>query len=112
MTEQHLKEAASEMAMYITIRTYVNGSSCDTRRKSTPSERKTLSGVLNGALFALNWSRPSNPDQDFWQQDGIINGAEDIARQLLDTDTKEVNCYDSVYCQLRLFVRNWPTEEC
>ena len=83
-TEQELREYARENAKTIIIRSYVEGSSRDTERRSTKKERLIIESIIFGALVAIRNGAEKQTAKDT---------AEFISHGLLP----DVNGYDTIY---------------
>lgn len=91
-TEAELKEIAEAMSETIMIRTYENGNSNDTRRKTTKPEKAIIYKIAYGALLALNH--------------GIVDSAE----YTIDLFIPECNGYDTIYIPLKKALASWTKE--
>ena len=88
--ENAQKELAAKIAETIVIRDYVNGSSRDTRRESTPKEKQVIANIANAALTAYGY------------RNGDIDGILDMAEfSLMNFLGFNVNTYDTIYIPLR-----------
>lgn len=97
-TEQEAKEYAESVSNTITIRTYDNGSSDDTTRKSTKKEKEILTNIICGALFTI---RVHNLNSI------AVQAAKDTAEFTADLMLPYINGYDSVYNKIGDFVEQY-----
>ena len=97
-TEQEAKEYAESVSKTITIRTYDNGSSNDTTRKSTKKEKEILTNIIYGALLTIKNHNLG----------GIaIQAAKDTAEFTADLMIPGINGYLSVYNKIGEFVERY-----
>ena len=89
-TEKDLHEIASEIAQNITIRSYDNGSSVDTKRSTTKPEAEIISNIAFAALYAYRW-----------RDNGTVDSILDVAEMALDQFFPEANGYDTIYLPLK-----------
>jgi len=82
--EQELKAFAVDASQTIVIRTYQDGNSSDTRRKSTKKEVAILTPIIYGGLLAVRSGYPIRDVASTCEYIGAI--------QLPMT-----NCYDSIF---------------
>lgn len=101
LTEEERHAIADKIAQSIVIRTYNNGSSCDTRRETTAEEQRAIYNVANGALSSLQWG--ADTMQDPRLERSIIDTAEFIINQFLP----DCNGYDTIYIPLKNAVDEW-----
>lgn len=104
-TAEELKAVAEAMSQYITIRTYDNGNSIDTKRKAKKAEREIIYKIAYSALHGLNWDVKTRNNDDIAQ--GIIDTAEFVTIQFLP----DCNAYDTMYLPLKATLRNWDMPE-
>jgi hypothetical protein len=83
-SELEIKEYAKENSKTIVIRSYDNGGSIDTVRKSTKKESTIIEAVLFGALCAIN-------------NGSDIQSCKDTAEYTGDQLLPNVNGYDTFY---------------
>ncbi len=100
-TENNIKDYAMECAKTIVIRTYENGSSKDTRRKTTGKEEKILSNIIAGALYTVLFYSGSNDERVHKQ---TLQHAADTAEFISHGLLPSANGYDSVYLPIKSFV--------
>lgn len=103
-TEAELREMAEGISQEIVIRTYENGNSRDTRRKTTAKEKGIIYRVAYGALLALNHGeevRSSRLAEQF-----IVDSAEFT----IDLFIPDCNGYDTMYNPLKKALANWAKE--
>lgn len=94
-TEQEAKEYAESASNTITIRTYDNGSSDVTTRKSTKKEKEILTNIIFGALLAIKNHNLG----------GIaVQSAKDTAEFTADLMIPHINGYLSVYNKIGDFI--------
>lgn len=103
-TEAELKEIAEAMSETIMIRTYENGNSKDTRRKTTKPEKAIIYKIAYGALLALNHGEDSRSSRLAEQK--II----DTAEFTIDLFIPDCNGYDTMYIPLKKAVAEWTKE--
>lgn len=97
-TEQEAKEYAESVSDTLTIRTYDNGSSNDTTRKSTKKEKEILTNIIFGALLAIKNHHLG----------GIaVQAAKDTAEFTVDLMIPNINGYLSVYNKIGDFVARY-----
>jgi len=97
-TEQEAKEYAESVSKTIAIRTYDNGSSNDTTRKSTKKEKEILTNIIYGALLAIKNHNLG----------GIaVQAAKDTAEFTADLMIPGINGYLSVYNKIGDFVAQY-----
>lgn len=100
-TEKQLKEQAAIIAETITIRTYQNGNSEDTKRLSNPQEKNIILNIAYGALLGMNCNEKNRASNEIAQ--AIIDTAEYTLNRFLP----DCNSYDTIYCPLKKAVREW-----
>ena len=100
-TEMQLKEMATVIAETITIRTYKNGNSEDTKRLSNPQEKEIILNIAYGALLGMNCNEKNRTSDEIAQ--AIIDTAEYTVNRFLP----DCNGYDTIYCPLKKAVREW-----
>lgn len=83
-TEQELKEYAEKEAETIVIRTYENGNSSDTRRKTTKKEKAIITSVIYGGLLAV-------------RNGADMNSVKHACEFIGDLQIPSMNGYDSIY---------------
>ena len=93
--EAQLKEIARDIAGSIVIRDYVNGSSRDTRREATDSEKEIICNIAFSAMLAYGYR-----GHDL---EGILDMAEFTLMQFIP----ESNTYDTIYIPLRKVTETW-----
>lgn len=97
-TEQEAKEYAEIVSNTLVVRTYDNGNSDDTERKTTSREKEILTNIICGALFAIRTN----------QLGGIaIQTAKDTAEFAADLMLPYINGYESVYLKIDDFVARY-----
>ena len=96
-----MTEAMSETIM---IRTYENGNSNDTRRKTTKPEKAIIYKIAYGALLALNHGEEVRSSR--MAEQSII----DTAEYTIDLFIPECNGYDTIYIPLKKALANWEKE--
>lgn len=96
--ETELRAYAKEQAQTVTVRTFHNGNSNDTKRLATPTEAHIIETIMHGALLAI---------RSGYNEKDVINGAEYIAIvQLNGSHEDHINTYDSVYLPLKNYLVN------
>lgn len=100
-TEEQLKKQATAISEIITIRTYKNGNSEDTKRRTTVKEKKVIFEIVYGALLCLNFNDKNRNSYDIAY--AIINTAEFTVCRFLP----DCNVYDTIYRPLCEAVREW-----
>ncbi len=100
-TEQQLQEQAKAIAETITIRTYNNGNSEDTKRLSNAHENNIIFNIAYGALLGMNCNEKNRASDEIAQ--AIIDTAEYTVNGFLP----DCNGYDTIYCPLKKAVREW-----
>lgn len=103
--ETELKQLAESISKFITIRTYENGSSCDTKRKSKKAEREIIYKIAYSALLGLNYGVKTRNNDDIAQ--GILDTVEFAINQFLP----DCNSYDTIYIPLKSILRHWDSPE-
>lgn len=103
-TETRLRELANTIADTMVERTYDNGNSCDTRRKTNGEERIVLYNVAFGALLALNWGESHRGTRG--EEQAIIDAAEFT----IDLFLPHCNGYDTIYNPLKRVLKDWEVE--
>lgn len=101
ITEADIKEYATECSKTIVIRTYSNGSSKDTRRKTTKKEAEILYSLISGALLSIRFHDGSNDARGHKQ---TVQTAADTAEFISHGLLPSANGYDSVYLPIKSFV--------
>lgn len=97
-TEQEAKEYAESVSNTLFIREYDNGNSENTERKTTPREKKILTNIICGALFAI---RVHNLNSI------AVQSAKDTAEFTADLMLPYINGYLSVYLKIDNFVARY-----
>lgn len=97
-TEQVAREYAESVSNTITIRTYNNGSSDDTTRKSTKKEKGILTNIIFGALLSIRWHKLDK---------NAVKTASDTAEFTVNLMMPNINGYDSVYRKIVNFVAQY-----
>lgn len=100
-TEELLKKQATVISETITIRTYKNGNSEDTKRKTTAKEKKIIFEIAYSALLAFNCNDMNHNNDDIVQ--AIIYTAEFMVCRFLP----DCNSYYTIYCPLSKVVTEW-----
>lgn len=100
-SSEELDQIAENIAEHITIRTYDNGSSIDTRRATTAPEKKILYNIARAALGSLNYGEKMRSSDDMTQ--AAINTAEFMLLYFIP----DANSYDSIYLPLQRAIKNW-----
>lgn len=90
VSEKELKEFANEQSKTIVIRTYVDGCSYDTPRKSTKREQTIIQAVIYGALLAIEHGA---------DKQSVKDSSEFTADILLP----EMNGYDTIYNRIEKY---------
>lgn len=103
--EKELRELARGISEFVTIRTYENGNSCDTKRKAKKAESDIICKIAYSALLGLNWGEKTRNNDDMAQ--AIIDTAEFTINQFLP----ECNGYDTMYLPLKAILRHWDAPE-
>ena len=103
-TEAELKEIAEAMSETIMIRTYENGNSNDTRRKTTKPEKAIIYKIAYGALLALNHGEEVRSSR--MAEQSIVDSAE----YTIDLFIPECNGYDTIYIPLKKALASWKKE--
>lgn len=98
-TEDEMLEAACKMAETISIREYVNGSSHDFRRETTPEEQAAMTEIFYAALLSLN----SNNGYISIDTIQAIKNMAEFSGQIRLKES-HANCCDSIYCPLQRYV--------
>ena len=86
-SEYALRNEAHKAAQTISIRSYDNGSSKDTRRNSTPDEATIIENCIYGALLTIKSNATIEAQKP----------AMDAAEMIADLSISNLNGYDSVY---------------
>ena len=104
LKEEELKRIAEKISTEIVHRVYVNGTSYDERKASSPEEKEVLYNIAYGALLALNYGEEhrSSPIAER----AIVNAAEFTVRLFL----RDCNGYDSMYIPLHNALEEWEKE--
>lgn len=89
-TDKELHKIANEIAQNITIRSYDEGNSVDTKRSTTKPEAEIISNIAFAALWAYRW-------RDNVNVDSIL----DVAEMTFDQFIPEGNGYDTIYLPLK-----------
>ena len=97
-TEQEAKEYAESVSNTLFIREYDNGNSENTERKTTPREKKILTNIICGALFAI---RVHNLNSI------AVQSAKDTAEFTADLMLPYINGYLSVYLKIDNFMARY-----
>ncbi len=100
-TETEIKDYATECAKSIVIRTYENGNSKDTRRKTTKKELEIFYSLIFGALISVMFHSGNNDERGHKQ---TVQMAADTAEFISHGLLPSVNGYDSVYLPIKSFV--------
>ncbi len=100
-TEKDIVLYAIKCAKTIVVRTYENGSSKDTRRKTTGGEEEILSNLIAGALYTVLHYSGNNDERGHKQ---TIQMAADTAEFISHGLLPSANGYDSVYLPIKSFV--------
>lgn len=100
-TEADIKNYALECAKSIVIRTYDNGNSKDTRRKTTKKEAEILYSLISGALISVKFHSGSNDEKGHKQ---TLQHAADTAEFISHGLIPDANGYDSVYTPIKSFI--------
>ena len=90
-SEYALKNEARKAAQTLSIRSYDNGSSKDTRRNSTPDEANVITNCIYGALLTIKSNATIEAQKP----------AMDAAEMIADLSIPNLNGYDSVYDPVR-----------
>lgn len=101
LPETILSYYAGIVAEYITVRTYDDGTSIDTRREATQAEKSVLRNVAKGTLLGLNYGEPVRKSKDAAQ--AIFDTAEFVLMQFIP----DANTYDSIYLPVKAFTEAW-----
>lgn len=88
-TENIIKNIADEISDHITIRTYVRGSSKDTKRETSEPEKNIMFNIVYAALHTMKNHDISNPE--------ILSSILDIAEVTFDKFFPGANGYMSIY---------------
>lgn len=102
--ETELKAIAEAISEEVVIRTYHNGNSNDTRRKSNETEKAIIYRIAYGALLGLNWGDDCRSSRLAEQK--IIDSAEFTINLFLP----ECNGYDTIYLPLKKALANWEVK--
>lgn len=89
-TDDMLRKRAIDIARNITIRSYNECGSVDTKRSTTKPEAEIISNIAFAALWAYRW-----------RDDGNIDSILDVAEMTLDQFFPEANGYDTIYLPLK-----------
>lgn len=103
-TEAELKEIAEAMSETVMIRTYENGNSNDTRRKTTKKEKDIIYNVAYGALLGMNWG------EDVRSSELAAQAIIDTAEFTINRFISNCNGYDTMYIPLKRALANWEKE--
>lgn len=101
MTENEMREAASEMAEKLTIREYDDGSSVDYQRSSSPEEKAVLENVFYAAMLTLSLHGSELTKEKIQMVKDFAEFQGDILMHDIGTP---VNGYDTIYNPLGRFV--------
>jgi hypothetical protein len=99
--ESELKQIAADMSESIVIRTYDNGNSNDTQRKTSEIEKQVIFNIAYGALLGLNHGEQVRSNRNMEQ--GIVDTAEFTLMQFI----RDCNAYDTIYWPLKKILKNW-----
>lgn len=102
--EAELKEIAEGISQEVVIRTYENGNSNDTRRKTTKPEKAIIYKIAYGALLALNHGEEVRSSR--MAEQSIVDSAE----YTIDLFIPECNGYDTIYIPLKKALASWTKE--
>lgn len=97
-TEQEAKEYAESVSNTLFIRTYNNGSSEDTERQTTESEKEILTKLIHGALLAASWHG---------LEENAVQGAKNTAEFTARLMIPNINGYLSVYLKIDNFMARY-----
>ena len=100
-----MKAIAENISENITIRTYTNGNSNDTKRKASTAEKAIIFRVAFGALLGLNWGTDTRKSRK--SEQAIIDTAEFTIGQFI----RDCNGYDTIYLPLKKALAEWPKKK-
>lgn len=104
LPETTLRLIADVIASTVTVRTYVNGSSQDTKQAPTEKQRQAVKTAAYAGLLGLNWGESNRSDRG--REDAILNTTE-FMLMVSDTGSDEINGYDTIYNPLKATVEAW-----
>lgn len=104
LPETTLRLIADAIASTVVIRTYVNGSSQDTKHTPTEKQRQAVKTAAYAGLLGLNWGESNRSDKG--REDAILNTVE-FMLMVSDTGSAEINGYDTIYNPLKAAVEAW-----
>ena len=94
--KKNYDELASEIADTITIRTYENGCSHDTLRKSTPYEKEIIAKILVAMFLSYGY-----------RDKGSIDSICDMGEFTMHRFLPEANTYDTLYIPFMKAIEAW-----
>lgn len=104
LPETTLRLIADTIASTVTVRTYVNGSSQDTKQVPTEKQRQAIKTDAYAGLLGLNLGEANRSDKG--REDAILNTTE-FMLMVSDTGSDEINGYDTIYNPLKATVEAW-----